>query len=136
MKAKSNRTAKFSTRTFLFLAAAVAACAATVVRADDPTDGMAKVLDGYVSSERIAGVVSVLSDADYHVQFDCVGWAERGKRKMTPDTLFAIFSMTKTFTGAAIMCAIDDGKLSLDDEVAKYLPEFADVKMKDGSKPK
>ena len=79
--------------------------------------------------------MSVLSDKDYHVQFDCAGWAERGKRKMTPDTLFAIFSMTKTFTGAAIMCAIDDGKISLDDEVAKYLPEFADVKMKDGSKP-
>ena len=118
-----------------FLAAALVVCAATAVRADDPSDGMAKMLDGYITSERIAGVVSVLSDRDYHVQFDCVGWAERGKRKMTPDTLFAIFSMTKTFTGAALMCAIDDGKLSLDDEVAKFLPEFADVKMKDGSKP-
>ena len=96
---------------------------------------MENLLDSYVSAGRIAGVVSVLSDADYNVQFDCVGWAERGKRKMTPDTLFAIFSMTKTFTGATLMCAIDDGKLSLDDEVAKYLPEFADVKMKDGSKP-
>ena len=117
-----------------FLAATFAVCA-TAVRADDPTDGMAKMLDSYITSERIAGVVSVLSDKDYHVQFDCAGWAERGKRKMTPDTLFAIFSMTKTFTGAALMCAIDDGKLSLDDEVAKYLPEFADVKMKDGSKP-
>ena len=75
MKAKSNRITKFSTRTFLFLAAAVAVCATTFVRADDPMDGMAKVLDGYVTSERIAGVVSVLSDRDYHVQFDCVGWA-------------------------------------------------------------
>ncbi len=101
-----------------------------------PAGDMEKLLDGYVAAGRIAGVVSVLSDRDYHVQFDCVGWAERGKRKMTPDTLFAIFSMTKTFTGAALMCAIDDGKLSLDDEVAKFLPEFADVKMKDGSRPK
>jgi len=55
---------------------------------------------------------------------------------MTTDTLFAVFSMTKTFTGAAIMCAIDERKLSLDDAVSKYLPEFADVKMKDGSELK
>ena len=115
-----------------FFAAALAVCSATSVLAD----GMAELLDSYVTSGRIAGVVSVLSDKDYHVQFDCAGWACRGKRKMTPDTLFAIFSMTKTFTGAAIMCAIDDGRLSLDVEVAKYLPEFADVKMTDGSRPK
>jgi len=81
--------------------------------------------------------VSVLGEEDYSEQYDCVGWADiEGKRKMTPDTVFAIFSMTKTFTGAAIMCAIDEGKLSLDDQVAKFLPEFADVKMKDGLKPK
>jgi CubicO group peptidase (beta-lactamase class C family) len=55
---------------------------------------------------------------------------------MTPDTLFAIFSMTKTFTGAALMCAIDEGKISLDDNVSKFLPEFSDIRMEDGSKPK
>jgi len=100
------------------------------------TGGVRELLGSYVTAGRIAGVVSVLSDADYKETFDCAGWADYTKRKMTPDTLFAIFSMTKTFTGAAIMCAIDEGKMSLDDEVSKYLPEFADVKMKDGTKPK
>ena len=118
-----------------FLATALSVCMAFVSFAQD-AGGMTRLLNGYVTAGRIAGVVSVLSDRDYRVQFDCAGWACRGKRKMTPDTLFAIFSMTKTFTGAALMCAIDDGKLALDDEVAKFLPEFADVKMKDGSKPK
>ena len=102
-------------------------------------DSMTAMLDSYISSGRIAGVVSVLSDDNYNVRFDCAGWAVyegENRRKMTPDTLFAIFSMTKTFTGAALMCAIDEGKISLDDEVAKFLPEFSDVKMKDGSKPK
>jgi len=102
-----------------------------------PDGALREMLGGYVSAGRIAGVVSVLSDAEYHVTFDCVGFANLEKKTpMTPDTLFAIFSMTKTFLGAAMMCAIDEGKISLDDPVSKYLPEFADVKMKDGSRPK
>lgn len=110
-------------------------------REHEPADTMASMLDGYIVGGRIAGVVSALSDNAYRESWNCAGWAlygDGGHRRvaMTPDTVFAIFSMTKTFTGAAIMCAIDDGKMSLDDEVAKYLPEFADVKMKDGSTPK
>jgi len=107
-------------------------------REHEPAGGVGELLGSYVTAGRVAGVVSVLSDADYHETYDCAGWADYGGRdigKMTPDTLFAVFSMTKTFTGAAIMCAIDEGRLALDDEVAKYLTEFADVKMKDGSKP-
>jgi CubicO group peptidase (beta-lactamase class C family) len=94
------------------------------------------VLDRYVDAGRIAGVVSVLSDADYNETYDCSGWADiENRQPIRPDNVFAIFSMTKNFTGAAVMCAIDEKKISLDDEVAKYLPEFADVVMKDGSKP-
>lgn len=100
-------------------------------------DGLRKMLDTYVDGGRIAGITSVLSDADYNVRYDCVGWADmENKVPMKPDTVFAIFSMSKTFLGAAMMCAIDEGKISLDDPASKYLPEFADVKMKDGSKPK
>ena len=88
------------------------------------------VLEDYVSKGRIAGVVSVVSDDRYNVKFDCAGWADmENKIPMRPDTLFALFSMTKTFTGAAIMAAIDAGKMSLDDEVSKFLPEFADIKL-------
>lgn len=116
-------------KTLLLFSAAVLALLA-------PAGPVKDTLDAYVGAGRIAGVVSVLSDADYHESFDCVGWADLENRKpMNPDTVFAIFSMTKTFLGAAMMCAIDEGKISLDDPVAKYLPEFADVKMKDGSKP-
>ena len=96
-----------------------------------------ETIQKYVDRGEIAGVVSVLSDKDGNITTDCVGYADwENKRPMTDDTVFAIFSMTKTFTGAAIMVAIDEGKISLDDKVSKYLPEFKDMKMKDGSKPK
>lgn len=100
-------------------------------------DPIQDVLDRYVGTGRIAGVVSVISDGDYDVRVNCAGWADaESRRPMSADALFAVFSMTKTLTGAAILVAIDEGRLRLDDEVAKYLPEFADVKMKDGSRPK
>ena len=100
-------------------------------------DPVHDALEPYVKRGEIAGMVSVLSDPEGNVTADALGWADaENRRPMTMDTVFAIFSMSKTFLGAAMMCGIDDGKISLDDEAAKYLPEFADVKMKDGSKPK
>ena len=90
------------------------------------------VLEDFVSKGRISGVVSVLSDDRYNVKFDCAGWADmENKVPMRPDTMFSIFSMSKTFNGAAIMAAIDAGKMSLDDEVSRFLPEFADIKVEE-----
>jgi CubicO group peptidase (beta-lactamase class C family) len=44
---------------------------------------------------------------------------------VTPDTLFRIASMTKSFTAMAILNLRDEGKLSLSDPVSKWIPEFA-----------
>lgn len=41
---------------------------------------------------------------------------------VTPDTLFDTQSVTKTFTGLAVMMSVDEGKLSLDDSPKKFLP--------------
>lgn len=102
-----------------------------------PRNAVRRTLDDYVLSNRIAGVVSILSDADYRITVDCSGWANIEKRiPIATNTVFAIFSMTKTFTGAAMMCAIDEDKISLDDKVSKFLPEYADIRMEDGSMPK
>ena len=48
------------------------------------------------------------------------------KRAMTKDTIFNMASMTKPVTSVAIMILVDEGKLKLDDEVAKYLPKWKD----------
>ena len=109
----------------------------TLVQETDSRNIVKRTLDEYVLSDRISGVVSILSDTDCNLTVDCSGWANVEKRvPISTNTLFAIFSMTKTFTGAAVMCAIDEGRMSLDDLVSKYLPEYADVRMRDGSRPK
>jgi CubicO group peptidase (beta-lactamase class C family) len=48
---------------------------------------------------------------------------------MTEDTIFRLYSMSKPVTSVAAMMLIDDGKLALDEPLAKYIPAFADVKV-------
>ncbi len=45
---------------------------------------------------------------------------------ITPTTVFHVASMSKQFTAASILLLAQEGKLSLDDPVRKYIPELAD----------
>jgi CubicO group peptidase (beta-lactamase class C family) len=51
------------------------------------------------------------------------------KAPMTDDTLFRIYSMSKPITSVAAMMLVEEGKLMLDEPVAKYIPAFAGVKV-------
>jgi CubicO group peptidase (beta-lactamase class C family) len=53
------------------------------------------------------------------------------KLPMELNTIFNIRSMTKPFTGVAIQILVDEGKIKLDDRVAKYLPGFDNDKSRD-----
>ncbi|WP_329332640.1 beta-lactamase family protein [Streptomyces sp. NBC_00663] len=48
---------------------------------------------------------------------------------VTPDTLWRIYSMTKPVTSVAALLLMEEGKLSLDDPVARYVPAFADMRV-------
>ena len=108
----------------------------------DPTEARTSpevraALGPFVDRGEIAGVVSVLSDKDYVETWDLFGYADAERKvPMGPNTVFAVFSMSKTTLGAAMMCAIDDGVISLDDKVSKFLPEYANVRFMDGRMPK
>lgn len=65
-----------------------------------------------------------------------VGWFEAiGQQNpatsaaMAHDSIFRIFSMTKPIVSVAIMMLFEDGHLLLTDPVAKYIPEFSDLKV-------
>jgi methyl acetate hydrolase len=45
---------------------------------------------------------------------------------MAKDTIFNMASMTKPITSVAIMMLVDEGKLRIDDDVARYLPKYKD----------
>ena len=48
------------------------------------------------------------------------------KTPMRPDMVFEIGSLTKQFTSTAILMLVEQGKLSLDDDLHKYLPDYPD----------
>lgn len=53
------------------------------------------------------------------------GWADlSAKRRMQPNTTMMIYSMTKTFTAAAVLQLVEEGKISLDSPVATYLHDI------------
>jgi len=46
------------------------------------------------------------------------------KQEITPDTVFRLGSITKQFTAAAILKLVEQGKLSLDDPLTKFIPDY------------
>src|SRR5688572_15895697 len=95
--------------------------------------GIGSAMEEMIAKNEIAGAVTVVVAKDKTVHLETTGLADvAAKRPMTPDTLFWIASMTKPVTGVAILMLQDEGKLNVADPVAKYLPEFANLKTPSG----
>jgi CubicO group peptidase (beta-lactamase class C family) len=105
---------------FAFLFALIALAP---VRAADPK--VSDSLQPFVEKNQLAGAVVLVASPDKVLTVETVGFADReGKVAMKPDAMFWIASMTKPMTAAALLMLVDEGKVSLDDPVEKYLPEF------------
>jgi CubicO group peptidase (beta-lactamase class C family) len=83
-----------------------------------------------VATGKIPGAVVLIQQHGkpvYHQFFGARDVAT--KAPMTDDTIFRLFSMTKAITSVAAMILIDEGKLKLEDPVAKYIPSFANMRV-------
>lgn len=90
-------------------------------------------MESFVKSGEIAGAVTVIADPEKIIHLSCVGMADLETHKpMAPVSMFWIASMTKPITATAVMMMQEKGKLSVDDPVSKYLPEFRDLKDAEG----
>ena len=79
-----------------------------------------------IASGKIPGAVLLIEQHGKPVYHELFGVQDVvSKRPMTDDTIFRLFSMSKPITSVAAMMLIDEGKLKLDDPVAKYIPSFA-----------
>jgi CubicO group peptidase (beta-lactamase class C family) len=74
---------------------------------DIPGVGLAVVQNGQVAYTKGYGVRDVTTGAP-----------------VTPNTQFAIGSVTKSFTALGVMLLVQQGRVKLDDPVTKYIPEF------------
>jgi CubicO group peptidase (beta-lactamase class C family) len=85
-------------------------------------------LQPFVASNEISGAVALVATKDRVLHLSAVGQSDLASgRKMKTDDLFWIASMSKPFTAVAVAMLADDGRLSFDDPVEKYLPEFRNL---------
>ncbi|MBI5265287.1 MAG: beta-lactamase family protein [Bradyrhizobium sp.] len=83
-----------------------------------------------VATGRIPGAVVLIQQHGRPIYFRSFGVRDVAtKAPMTADTIFRLYSMSKAVTSVAVMMLVDDGKLSISDPLAKYIPAFADVKV-------
>jgi CubicO group peptidase (beta-lactamase class C family) len=95
------------------------------VRAQDKFAAIPERMQAFVDQGEIAGAVTLVATKDQILHSAAIGQSDlAGGRKMQTDDLFWIASMSKPMTAAAVAMLVDDGKLSFDDPVEKYLPEF------------
>lgn len=82
-------------------------------------------MQGFVDSNIISGAVMLTARNGQLASLDTVGYSDLATKKpMRADDMFWIASMTKPMTATAIMMLQDESKLSVEDPVEKYLPEF------------
>jgi CubicO group peptidase (beta-lactamase class C family)/rhamnogalacturonyl hydrolase YesR len=105
--------------------AAVCSAQSGVADRQQPDGALGKVIQPYLDEHEIAGAVVLIANRDRVIDREVAGYADiAGHRLMKVDDLFWIASMSKAMTASAVMMLEDEGKLSLDDPVEKYLPEF------------
>lgn len=96
-------------------------------QAQPSTANTAQTLDSFIAQRMdetgIVGLGAAILVDRKVVWMKGYGFADRERAVLfTPDTVMNIGSVSKTFTGVALMRAVQDGKLSLDEDINSYLP--------------
>jgi CubicO group peptidase (beta-lactamase class C family) len=124
----------FVPRPSLVLALLAAALAPAAARAQtDPFAAIPARMEQFVADGEVSGVVTLVTHNGKVVHLGAAGLANvEAKTPLTTDAMFGIMSMTKPISATALMILVDEGKVALDDPVAKYIHAFADAKLKTG----
>ena len=89
-----------------------------------------KMIERQIAAGRLAGAVTIVGRRGKVAHHAAQGVMDRdSKQPMTPGSMFRIASMTKPVIGVAVMMLVEEGKLHLNDPVARYIPEFRDMKV-------
>jgi len=100
-----------------------------------PRNGLAAidgVLAAAVKARMSPGAVAIVADKERVLYLGAAGLMNTRTRKaMRTDAIFRIASMTKPVTAVAVMMLQEQGKLSIEDPVSRYLPALANIEVID-----
>ena len=118
------RSSRLATVALIVAVAPAAAQRSTIFRADFAPRADSLVYT-YLAESRAPSVAFAVIRGNDTLAFGAHGLADIAAwRAPTASTIYEIGSITKQFTSSAIMRLIDQGKLKLDDDMSKYVPQF------------
>jgi CubicO group peptidase (beta-lactamase class C family) len=87
-------------------------------------------LQADIAANKINGAVLLIARDGKVAYFKSFGYQDNEKKvPMEKDSIFRIYSMTKSLAAVAVAMLKDDGKLAFEDPVEKYIPSFKDVQV-------
>ena len=96
----------------------------------DRLASIGSVLNADIAAGRLPGAVVAIARKGKLVYFEAFGYRDKAAGvRMTTDTIFSIASMTKPLTAVAALTLYERGALLMDDPLAKYFPQFADMRV-------
>jgi CubicO group peptidase (beta-lactamase class C family) len=89
-----------------------------------------KALTAEIASGQIPGAVLAVARRGKLVYFEAFGYVDKAiNAPMTTDAIFGVASMTKPMVAVAALQLYEQGKLLMDEPLAKYFPKFADMQV-------
>ena len=89
-----------------------------------------RFMQGAVDSGSYLGAVTLIARHGKIVDWRAFGDRDLARASpMDRDSIFRIYSMTKTVTSVAALMLVEEGRFALDDPVARYLPEFSNMQV-------
>ena len=89
-----------------------------------------EAIQRHIEARNISGAVTLVARKGRIVHLESHGLMDvESGRKMSTDSIFRIYSMTKPVAGVAIMMLMEEGKVRLNDPVSKFIPEFKEMKV-------
>jgi CubicO group peptidase (beta-lactamase class C family) len=108
-----------------------AAAPNSVGMAADLSARLNAVMQGHIDAGRISGGVTAVARRNKLVHFSPHGMFDiEAATPMRQDGLFVMMSSTKPITGVALLQQMEEGKVSLDDPITKFIPELKDMKVR------
>src|SRR5687768_895616 len=93
-------------------------------------DRITEYLGKEIAEKRLPGAVMIVARKGRIAYFEAMGTQDPATGEpMRKDSIFRIWSMTKPLVSVTTMMLVEEGKLSLNDPVSKYLPEFAKLEV-------
>ena len=96
-----------------------------------------RFLQGQVDAGTLPGALTLIWRRDGLAHVSMVGQMDMARGiPMRRDGIFRLYSMTKPVTAVALLMLMEEGLIALDDPVARFIPEFVDLKLQGGAAPK